>query len=303
MQQWAGWPTWAYGDCSEVSPNPYASRIDMNASGRVNWRVPSKSRFLRRHTIPPCIKNEIKLLHARRYLRLVEPDLTNVSSVLIVGAGASAEKDKVEPIAGDYDFVVTLNSALFVLPSAQLHSFEFAPKDAAKCRKMIDWLSTENYQRLLVKPHSLWSMSRENRRALWAKQRTFRDNTSNRQPGWMGRSPALRGIYQHHYPGYRDLSGYLPLINKERRLYQWRGSLSLWLDLVHRSPAVKRLGLIGTDFGGPYSSSARWITPSDQNSTHLLNQDRSSNNEPFPFVEILSLFIKGRYPDRSRYPG
>ena len=238
------------------------------------------------------------MLHAARYLKLEEPKIYG-SSILIVGAGSSAERSAVETVRKNYDTVVTLNSALFVCPEADYHSFEFATKDEQMCREMIEWLNPEVAPKIVVKPHSIWPMSGANRKLLRERSRLVLNLASNGPQPRQANLNKLIGLKQHHYPSYAKVESYHRLVKKQRPLYQWHGSLSVWMDLTHRSTAVKRLGLIGTDFGGPYASDARWFNPSETSKTHLLQKNRLAEGGPLPFLTILSYLVgKGYLSDK-----
>lgn len=262
-----------------------------------------KSKYARRHVVSPFLKNYIRLAHAKRFLNLRLPDLGDASSMLIIGAGASCDDHDLSRLAANFEKVVTLNSALFVFSEADLNSFEFATQDQAMCKEMIDWINVGNISRLWVKPHSIWPMSVENRRILFRKQRSILEHQNSGRTSKRNRlCPVMTGIYQHHFPAYLDIRSYAKLVSKERKLFQWNGSLSLWLDVAHLYPKITRVGLVGTDFGGPYARNAMWYSSSAAAAKeHLLATDRSCVGGPKDFLTLLEYLGSIGYLDGVKF--
>ena len=165
------------------------------------------------------------------------PRLEAGSRVLIVGAGPSATATAVAAVRGDFDATITLNAAWKAAPGAEVISYEFAFRDATKYALQMQEIQMLDPTCIVFKPHALMMMPRGERAALASR---FLD--------------VAVGNAAHFVPHNNVSSTYqatsLGLLNRRRaRLpIQWKGSLTMWLDLCWLS-RVGTVGLIGTDLG------------------------------------------------------
>lgn len=186
----------------------------------------------------------MRAAQAVRMMRLEKMGLTRFiprleagSRVLIVGAGPSATEPAVAAVRGDFDTTITLNSGWKAAPDAEVISYEFAFRDVKKYELQKQELGKLDLRNVVFKPHALMMMSSTKRAAL---MHLFLDFASGH---------AMRFVPHNNVP-----STYLA---KRRRLLdrkcgrlpvQWKGSLTMWLDLCWLSQ-VGTVGLIGTDLG------------------------------------------------------
>lgn len=179
------------------------------------------------------------------FLNLVE-SLAHCESLLIIGAGNSAEPNIVEKIASNYDCTITINSAIHVFPKANWHSFELY-YNQENIEQQLSWIQSDNFSKILLKPFSLYKLSNN----IWEKifihekKITNADNFNQR----LNSIKAIKHGRLRKVPTQKD---YLDLLKKQRLPIQWRGSLSLLLDISYLAN-IKCVGLIGTDLGGEYA--------------------------------------------------
>lgn len=156
--------------------------------------------------------------------------------VLIVGAGPSATVDKVSAVCCNFDVMITLNAAWKVAPQADLFSYEVAFRDAAVFAQQKQDLKCLALERVVFKPHALMRLSR-------AQLTAFTSDLRRLEHGWPPR------FVRHNNISGARLARDATLLHRIDRLpMQWRGSLTMWLDLCWLAK-VGTIGLIGTDLG------------------------------------------------------
>ena len=172
----------------------------------------------------------------RRGFRRVRNPLRAGESVLVVGSGASASAEAVAAVAGDYDTVVTMNNARLTAPDADIHCIEFAYRHPEVFEAQCEVLPALAYDRAVIKPLSVTTLSDE--------------QISRLQSIWKEHGGGHPPAFLHHYQIRGVLAASRPamMVSRDRDPYQWRGSLTVWLDMAWLA-GVSRVGLIGTDLG------------------------------------------------------
>ncbi|MPQ95251.1 hypothetical protein [Thioclava sp. JE_KL1] len=165
------------------------------------------------------------------------PRLAPGSRVLIVGAGPSATAPTVSAICSDFDVTITLNAAWKVAPEADVISYEFAFRDTEIFERQKQECARMATDRLVFKPHALMMLPRGE---LAAVATHFRIGVSDH---------CARFVPHNNLPGAVLANRPELLTRGSKRLpIQWKGSLTMWLDLCWLS-RVGTIGLIGTDLG------------------------------------------------------
>ncbi|MFD0982577.1 hypothetical protein [Tropicimonas aquimaris] len=166
------------------------------------------------------------------------PNFDQSRRVLIVGAGPSATQKAVTSVRGEFDAVVTLNSAWRHAPDADVISYEFAFRNPEIFAQQKRELLNLPMERVLLKPYALFMMPRSELR--WIIERV----------GQRGSSAQPHFVPHHNVSDLTLLTKPGALSPKKRLPVQWKGSLTMWLDLCWLQK-VEIIGLIGTDLGEP----------------------------------------------------
>lgn len=164
-----------------------------------------------------------------------QPEIARGASVLIVGSGPSASAEQIRKLVDAFDLVIALNSARKLTDRAQVHSTEFAHRDPDALRQQLAGIDTLDFGRTVFKPFSLASLPAVDQNLILAKglERT-------------GQAPRI--LCHHNMPATLALREPQRLLERDRLPVQWRGSLTLWLDICWLA-GVGRIGLVGTDLG------------------------------------------------------
>jgi hypothetical protein len=256
---------------------------------------------------------DLFIKNQRRPIDKVDPIelLSGIRSLLMVGSGPSAQPERVASLAQDYDLVITINNAMHIYPRADYYSFEFDFRHQGNIATQLSWITEANYRKFLIKPFCLsqlsqdsWNLILERDRDI-AQHRTSTDSADNTyRPRTLPKSPqkvnhlkALRhGRLLKKKPRERD---YLRLIQKGRRSLQWRGSLSLWLDIIHLAE-VEQVGLIGTDLSSGYATQANPFNVVLQD-LHGTNADLAAFGGRASLLSTLGFLAKNGYLEKTRF--
>jgi hypothetical protein len=104
-----------------------------------------------------------------------------VESALIIGAGSSADPNIISEIATNYKVSITMNSAMHLFPQATWHSFElYFAED--KIQDQLNWITQDNYRKILFKPYSLRRQSRKALRSIYSHYRSITKSSSSYIP-------------------------------------------------------------------------------------------------------------------------
>lgn len=195
-----------------------------------------KNTYLGLHAMRVAQAVHMKRLERMGFVRFI-PRMEAGSRVLIVGSGPSATATAVAAVRGDFDTTITLNSGWKAAPDAEMISYEFAFRDAKKYELQRQELDKLDPRHVVFKPYALMMMPSVKRVEL---VRRFLNVANGR---------AARFVPHNNVPSTHLANRQGVLDRRCARLpIQWKGSLTLWLDLCWLS-RVGTVGLIGTDLG------------------------------------------------------
>ncbi|GHA85102.1 hypothetical protein GCM10009069_05270 [Algimonas arctica] len=186
---------------------------------------------------PSVLYQSFRLRKLKRFgIKSFVPPFCSGQKVLIVGAGPSATRERIDEIRENEDIVVSLNSAWKNIPDADVQSTEFNYHDRNTYYTQINSLLARPKKPLVFKPHSL----------LRLEDAAVLKVASLSEP--LGSNNAVSYVHHFNIPGNKLLKLQRHLVNRDRTAIQWKGSLSLWIDICWLN-GVHEVSLIGTDLG------------------------------------------------------